>query len=1029
MAHVMLPSSKKAIPKTNAQRDKETVSIHEDEKTTGSEVNPEGGEKATNQPEPVPETKSEGQQFIEKMMSQSEKTDLLGKEAEVWKRYVKDSDQSDKEMVEGRNSTPPDQLAGCAAYHCFWYKLKACAKAALFSAISTAFIIESLGDLKPDPAESSAQTLLVMSQTLTAIANNQPVSLPAPEEASYNQFSPPRSAVVVNILWLLSLSLSVAVSLIAMLAKDWCYKFMSNRVGPMYAQARKRHQKWNGMVAWHMEEVLAFLPWMLHMALLLFAIGLCIYLLDINTSVGLPVTVVTGLVTCLYGCTTVLPMIDGSCPYGTPITAPMTKAFKPLATKTRFVGRSLNFCMKAVHRISQPKWWRSHPESHPNDASYDIQVPGDNAPLRIDLTTSQMLAWMIQNCEDPKSVEVALQAIGDARYDLPPKPLLECKGLELVLARLKAYANSHKNSKMALLNEQSTVVAVNKYCRAYAILQSGSTGLALYGANVFRGLSTHQVEDRLRKIKDVYTELSQFWGRKQCEIDNRTSALIMLQQWKQDPRCWNLDNDTWASDSSTTPDSKNSCTVIGANATGNIAMTSEDLLNENTKIDESRPSASRLLVLLRMSAQYLVVCWANDVPQKQKQCPLPAMLVRIFFEIRASEPIISNMIAVIMAATALAVDSCPVYRIFREMADTPQGRALRMLESYQAGDFRENTTDDLFLFGIFGLLPRITVLSKDESNLSALILQKHCSEVYALAMKFHSYSLRTSNIEGSLQFILPPHLWRAARHLLNLAQTTYLTEEDEQRIFHGLSILPPYLLPSDIDLYGETLVALNRTRSKVLHKMFIQLVESQHLSWRYPISGFGLGQRNNVLHRVCRTLPDALDSNARVVLPHLRFIVTDIMLCPYNTLEKRRDALRPLLSSHTEYSSIQPSGSGISPLTVDIVASHVKVLGPTELVSDGVRQTMQLIAGFCGSDLDPQFPAEERNWSHPEVDEWEGRRSRLWDGLKRPVVSAESEDAEVMNRAPIVASNMSAGTEAEVHEDRGNVRLSDGSPV
>ncbi|KAG8726477.1 hypothetical protein FRC10_007100, partial [Ceratobasidium sp. 414] len=137
----------------------------------------------------------------------------MAREARVWRTYVRETDRWDKELIDGRNK----------------------------------FITVSLGDLKPDPADSSAQTLLVMSQTLAAIANGQPVSLPTQNESDAATFSPPRSAVTVNVLWLLSLSLSVAVSLVAMLAKEWCYKFMSGRSGQIYDQARRRQEKWNGI--------------------------------------------------------------------------------------------------------------------------------------------------------------------------------------------------------------------------------------------------------------------------------------------------------------------------------------------------------------------------------------------------------------------------------------------------------------------------------------------------------------------------------------------------------------------------------------------------------------------------------------------------------------------------------------------------------------------------------------------------------------------------------------------------------------
>ncbi|KAG8730814.1 hypothetical protein FRC12_020063 [Ceratobasidium sp. 428] len=183
-------------------------------------------------------------------------------DARVWKTYVREADKSDKEMIEERsNFREYENARDKPLTHA-----KAL-QAALFSAVSTAFLIESLGDLKPDPAESSAKTLLLMSQTLAAIANGQTVTPPGADALDDPPFSPSKTAVVVNLLWLLSLSLSIAVSLVAMLAKEWCYKFMSSRVGPAYEQARRRQLKWNGMQRWKMKEVLTYLPGMMHAAL------------------------------------------------------------------------------------------------------------------------------------------------------------------------------------------------------------------------------------------------------------------------------------------------------------------------------------------------------------------------------------------------------------------------------------------------------------------------------------------------------------------------------------------------------------------------------------------------------------------------------------------------------------------------------------------------------------------------------------------------------------------------------------------
>lgn len=65
----------------------------------------------------------------------------------------------------------------------------------------------------------------------------------------------------------MSLSLSVAVTLVAMLAKEWCYTFMSGRTGQACLQARKRQQRWDGLVRWKMQELVVLVPSAIHLAL------------------------------------------------------------------------------------------------------------------------------------------------------------------------------------------------------------------------------------------------------------------------------------------------------------------------------------------------------------------------------------------------------------------------------------------------------------------------------------------------------------------------------------------------------------------------------------------------------------------------------------------------------------------------------------------------------------------------------------------------------------------------------------------
>ncbi|CAE6410737.1 unnamed protein product [Rhizoctonia solani] len=127
----------------------------------------------------------------------------LGKEAKVWKVYVDETDKWDAELVDGWNKSLDVILVF----------------AALFSAISTTFLIESSGRLRVDPTDTSTETLLIISRTLLAISNNtRPPDLDNTlnVNSGSSAFKPPNSAIIINAMWYLSLSLSVATSFLAM---------------------------------------------------------------------------------------------------------------------------------------------------------------------------------------------------------------------------------------------------------------------------------------------------------------------------------------------------------------------------------------------------------------------------------------------------------------------------------------------------------------------------------------------------------------------------------------------------------------------------------------------------------------------------------------------------------------------------------------------------------------------------------------------------------------------------------------------
>ncbi|QRV77187.1 acetyl-CoA carboxylase [Ceratobasidium sp. AG-Ba] len=231
----------------------------------------------------------------------------MDKDAKIWKTYITNTDKADEELIDGWNKSLDVLLIF----------------AALFSAISTAFVAISAQDLQQDSGDTSTETLLHISQTLTFMASGGVNStLPSRAVSQSTVFAPSHTAIVVNILWFMSLSLSVATSLITMLVEEWCLAFMSGRSGETYERARLRQKRWNEIERLRMIDVLTLLPLLMHLALLLFAVGLCIYLWDISVPVAIPVVVITLIATLIYIVTIVHSLSTNYCPYTTASSKP-----------------------------------------------------------------------------------------------------------------------------------------------------------------------------------------------------------------------------------------------------------------------------------------------------------------------------------------------------------------------------------------------------------------------------------------------------------------------------------------------------------------------------------------------------------------------------------------------------------------------------------------------------------------------------------------------------------------------------------
>ncbi|KAF8756839.1 hypothetical protein RHS01_04098 [Rhizoctonia solani] len=341
-------------------------------------------------------------------------------------------------------------------------------QAALFSAVSTTFVVESIKDLQPDPAMISATTLQEISQVLRIIVSNNQSSASFSDLPPEEKFKPSAAAIWVNVLWFLSLALSVSVSLVTMLAKQWCYSFMSGRAGQPHVQARTRQRRLEELERWKMPEILAILPVFMHLSLFLFFTGLIVYLWDTHVGVAIPVLATTAFTGTFYATTTMLPITYELCPYATPLsqfikTCPNALEFikQTFSTILSQASKHLKDPHAIIEAMRQIFFGRTR---SPHQSSRHEEVV-DSEDI-MDHLTSRALGWLMSNSQDTRSVDIALQSIAGADRRLPIKPLLDRGAHRLISQRFRNCFLSHPQSGFSYLSNPTLLDAASLYGRA-----------------------------------------------------------------------------------------------------------------------------------------------------------------------------------------------------------------------------------------------------------------------------------------------------------------------------------------------------------------------------------------------------------------------------------------------------------------------------------------------------------------------------------------------------------------------------------
>ncbi|KAH8987571.1 hypothetical protein EDB86DRAFT_2106920 [Lactarius hatsudake] len=221
----------------------------------------------------------------------------------LWLLYLTEAEKEDKEITENWKGDTEGILVFTG----------------LFSATVASFIIESYKQLSLDSDVTTNALLTQISQQLANTSNGTPFAGVGTQNSQ--PFKPTASAVRVNVMWFLSLVLSLTCALSATLMQQWArrYQELARRRGAPHKRARMRAYIFDGIKGFRMTRAIEAMPMLLHLSVFLFFAGLIDFLIPINTTVAYFTLGWIALFALAYVILTILPNLRLNCPYRTPL--------------------------------------------------------------------------------------------------------------------------------------------------------------------------------------------------------------------------------------------------------------------------------------------------------------------------------------------------------------------------------------------------------------------------------------------------------------------------------------------------------------------------------------------------------------------------------------------------------------------------------------------------------------------------------------------------------------------------------------
>ncbi|KAE9389864.1 hypothetical protein BT96DRAFT_834326, partial [Gymnopus androsaceus JB14] len=207
--------------------------------------------------------------------------------ATIWQEYTNEADTHDQQLLKQWNQNIDTMLI----------------VATLFSAVVTAFVIFTVQSLGPSAQDVTNALLQDIVQSLRYPQAN---TTQPNREIVFNISS---TNVWVNGLWFISLACSLGAAAIGMLIKQWLAAYAAGLPSSHQVRARLRQRRYDALIKWKTPEIIGFLPFAISICIILFLLGLSIWLFSLNETIAIASTICIGCIVLFHIASFLLPAV------------------------------------------------------------------------------------------------------------------------------------------------------------------------------------------------------------------------------------------------------------------------------------------------------------------------------------------------------------------------------------------------------------------------------------------------------------------------------------------------------------------------------------------------------------------------------------------------------------------------------------------------------------------------------------------------------------------------------------------------